>query len=200
MNTSLEHMSLEDRASLRPALLFAPIVLLGFGLAYSLAGAGLGRLAFPHQATGSLVERGGHVVGSVLVAQPFDADRYFQSRPSAANYDPMAAAGSNAARSNPDLQKRVRDAVVAVAKRERIAPSQVPDDLVTQSGSGTDPDLSPAAIDVQVARVAHARGLEPAQVQALVAAHVQGPQLGLLGQPRVNVLELNLALDALPAK
>jgi K+-transporting ATPase ATPase C chain len=190
----------EDRASLRASVLLVPIVLVGFGLAYSLAGTALGRLAFPRQATGSVVERDGRVIGSLLVAQPFDADRYFASRPSAANYDPMAAAGSNAARSNPDLRKRLADAVVAVAKREGVTPAQLPDDLVTQSGSGTDPDISPAAANVQVARIARVRGLPPAQVQALVAAHTQGPQFGLLGQPRVNVLALNLALDALASK
>lgn len=196
MNTS----SLDDRVPLRGPLLLAPIVLLGFGLAYSLAGTGLGRLAFPQQATGSLVERAGRPVGSALVAQPFDAARYFQPRPSASNYDPMAAAGSNAARSNPDLRKRLAETVAAVAAREGIAPAQVPSDLVTQSGSGMDPDLSPAAARVQVARVARVRGLPTASVEALVADHVQAPQFGLLGQPRVNVLELNLALDALPSK
>jgi len=192
--------SLDEHASLRGPLLFAPIVLLGFGLAYSLVGTVLGHLAFPQQANGSLIERAGRPVGSALVAQPFDAARYFQPRPSASGYDPMAAAGSNAARSNPDLRKRLAETVAAVAARDGIDPAQVPSDLATQSGSGMDPDLSPAAARVQANRVARARGLPTTQVEALVAAHTLGPQFGLLGQPRVNVLELNLALDALPSK
>jgi K+-transporting ATPase ATPase C chain len=155
-------------------------------------------MLFPAQATGSLVERDGRVVGSMLVAQPFADARYFQPRPSAANFDPMAAAGSNQARSNPDLRKRIADATVAVAAREGIAPAQVPDDLVTESGGGLDPDISPAAARIQVARVARARGLAPGMVETLVAHATQAPRFGVLGPPRVNVLRLNLALDALP--
>jgi len=131
------------------------------------------------------------------VAQPFADARYFQPRPSAANYDPMAAAGSNQARSNPDLQKRIGDAMAAVARRDGIAAADVPGELATQSGSGLDPDLSPAGVQVQVARVAAARGLPPDVVARLVAGHTQSRQFGLLGEPRINVLELNLALDAL---
>lgn len=192
--------SIDDRASLRAAVLFVPVVLLGFGLLYSVIGATLGCLAFPHAASGSMIERAGKVVGSALVAQPFGDTRYFQPRPSAANYDPMAAAGSNMARSNPDLRKRLDDTVSAVAARNGIDPAEVPSDLVTQSGSGMDPDISPQAARLQVARVARARGLASGQVDALVAAHVQGPQFGVLGEPRVNVLELNLALDAVSSK
>ena len=189
---------LQDRIGLRAPLLFAAIILLVFGLLYSLAGTALGRLLFPAAATGSVVERDGHVLGSTLVAQPFADARYFQPRPSAANYDPMAAAGSNQARSNPDLQKRIADTVVAVAAREGVAPEQVPDDLVTESGGGLDPDISPVGAQVQVARIAKARGLDPAVVEALVAQATEAPQFGVLGPPRVNVLRLNLALDAPP--
>jgi K+-transporting ATPase ATPase C chain len=187
---------IDDTVSLRPALVLALLVLLGFGLLYSLTGTGLGRLLFPQRATGSLVERDGTIIGSALIAQPFTGDGYFQPRPSAANYDPMAAAGSNQARSNPDLRKRIADARAAVAARENIAPDRVPIELITQSGGGLDPHLTPDGARVQVARVAKARGMTPSQVEALVAANTEGPQFGVFGRPRVNVLELNVALDA----
>lgn len=179
----------------RPALALAGVSLLGFGLLYSLAGVGLGSVLFPHQAGGSLIERDGKVVGSSLVAQPFADDRYFQSRPSAASYDVMALAGSNQARTNPDLRSRIDEARAAVAAREGVAPDAVPGDLVTQSGGGIDPHLSPAAVQIQIARVARVRGLPVSEIERLVAEHTTAPQFGLLGAPRVNVLELNLALD-----
>ncbi len=180
----------------RASLMLALVTLLGFGLLYSLAGTGLGAMLFPHQAGGSLIERNGKVIGSSLIAQPFADDRYFQSRPSAAKYDVMALAGSNQARTNPDLRSRIDEARTAVATREGVAPDAVPSDLVTQSGGGIDPHLSPAAIQLQVARVARVRGLPVGEVERLVAAHTEAPQFGLLGAPRINVLELNLALDA----
>lgn len=198
MNNHMPTQPLQEHVGLRAPLLLAALVLLGFGLLYSLAGTALGRMLFPAAATGSLIERDGHPVGSSLVAQPFADARYFQPRPSAANYDPMAAAGSNMARSNPALRKRIAEGVIAVAKRDGIAPSAVPMELVTQSGGGLDPHVSPTGARVQVARVAKARGLDPAAVQRLVDAETETPQFGLLGQPRVNVLRLNLALDALP--
>ena len=190
--------SLDDTVGLRAPLAFAGIVLLVFGFGYSLIGTGLAGALFPAAAHGSLVERDGRVVGSALVAQPFADARYFRSRPSAAGYDPMAAAGSNQALSNPDLIQKVREEVDAVAKREGIAPAQVPADLATRSGSGLDPHISPAAARVQIARVARARGLAPTQVARVVEAMTEAPQFGVLGEPRVNVLRLNLALDALP--
>ena len=196
MNESISAQPLQESVGLRAPLLFAAVILLVFGLLYALAGTALGRLLFPMQATGSVIEREGRVVGSALVAQPFADARYFQSRPSAANYDPMAAAGSNLARSNPDLRKRVDAAIAAVAAREGIAPADVPLELATQSGGGLDPHLTPAGARVQVARVAKARGLDPAIVQHAVDAATEAPQFGVLGQPRVNVLRLNLALDA----
>ncbi len=186
---------LQEHVGLRAPLLFTAIILVGFGLLYSLAGATMGRLLFPAAATGSTVQREGRVVGSALVAQPFADARYFQPRPSAANYDPMAAAGSNMARSNPDLRKRIAEVTQAVAEREGIAPAQVPAELATQSGGGLDPHLSPRAAQVQVARVAKARGIDIATVENELARHVEAPQFGMLGQPRVNVLRLNLALD-----
>jgi K+-transporting ATPase ATPase C chain len=187
----------DDRAGLRAPLVFAALILLVFGFAYSLAGTFAGGV-FPSAADGSRVESAGRAVGSALVAQPFAGDRYFQPRPSAANYDPMAAAGSNQARSHPDLRARIAATIVAVAAREDIAPSDVPADLVTQSGSGLDPHLSPRGAQVQVARVARARGLSEPEVAILVREHTEPPQFGVLGEARVNVLRLNLALDARP--
>ena len=189
--------TLQDDIGLRAPLLFAIAILLLAGLLYSLLGASLGRVLFPAQAQGSLLERDGKTVGSALVAQPFADPRYFQPRPSAANYDPMAAAGSNLARSNPGLHKRIAEATLAVAERDGIAPAQVPGDLVTQSGAGLDPHVSPMGARVQAARVARARGLDPAVVERLVDQAIEPKQLGVLGQPRVNVLRLNLALDAM---
>ncbi|MCC4592752.1 potassium-transporting ATPase subunit KdpC [Xanthomonas campestris pv. cannae] len=178
------------------AVLVLPLLVLASAALYSLLATVLAGALFPEQANGSLRSHDGRVVGSVLVAQPFAAAGYFQPRPSGAKYDPMSAAGSNQARSNPDLRKRLDDTRQAVAAREGIDPAQVPDDLVTQSGSGMDPDISVDAAHIQVARVAAARGLPPQTVAALVAAQTQPRQFGVLGEPRVNVLALNLALDA----
>ena len=151
---------------------------------------------FPVQATGSLITSGGRVVGSSLVGQPFSGERYFIGRPSAAGagYDPTAASGSNLAGSNPVLRERVQADSAAIAKREGVTPAQIPADLVTASGSGLDPHISPAGAAIQVARVARARGLSAAQVQRAVSAATEAG--GLIGQDRVNVLRLNLALDA----
>jgi len=157
--------------------------------------------AFPAQATGSLISSQGKVVGSSLVGQPFSGDRYFIGRPSAAGtgYDPTSASGSNLAGSNPALRERVQADSAAIARREGVQPEQIPADLVTASGSGLDPHISPEGAAIQVARVARARGLSAAQVGAAVTA---ATERGVLGEPRVNVLRLNLALDAAqgPAK
>ena len=185
-----------DQGAFRAAFAFALVILLGMGLLYSLTGTALGHVLFPHQATGSIVMRDGKAVGSSLVAQPFTDARYFQPRPSAAGYNPMSAAGSNQARTNPDLRMRIAEATAMVAARESIAGKEVPIDLITQSGGGLDPHISPAGAQVQIARVAQARGLDLQLVSKLVTEHTQGPQLGVLGQARVNVLQLNLALDA----
>ena len=193
MNTQTR---LDDQGTFRAAIGFALVILLGMGLLYSLAGTALGRGLFPQQATGSIVIQDGKPVGSSLIAQPFADARYFQPRPSAAGYNPMSAAGSNQARSNPDLRKRIAKATAAVAARDGIAAQDVPGELVTQSGGGLDPDISPAGAKVQIARVAQARNLDPKQVEELVAAYTRDPQFGFMGQPRVNVLELNMALDA----
>lgn len=184
-----------DRIGLRAPLVFAACVLLGCGLLYSLAGTALGTLLFPSQAGGSLVERDGVTVGSALVAQPFADARYFQPRPSAAGYDPTAASGSNLARSNPALVQRIDEMRASVAARDGVSPADVAPELLTQSGGGLDPHLSPAAVRQQAARVAKARGVAEAEVLALIDSHVEPKQFGVFGAERVNVLQLNLALD-----
>ncbi|MFF2046705.1 potassium-transporting ATPase subunit KdpC [Stenotrophomonas bentonitica] len=193
-------LHLQQDSAWRPALVLGVSSLLLLGLAYAVATTSVSRLLFPAQADGSLLIRDGQVRASQLIAQPFVGDGYFQARPSAANYDPMAAAGSNMARSNPALQERVQAAITAVAAREGVPAAQVPGDLVTQSGAGMDPEISPAAAQVQIARVARSRSLPVARVAALVQANTLGPQWGVFGQPRVNVMTLNLALDDLKAR
>ena len=183
---------------LRGAAGLAALTLAGCGFLYSLAGVGIGQALFPSTANGSLLQRDSQVVGSALVAQGFTSDRYFQPRPSVAGYDPMAMAGSNQARTNPDLRQRLADTRAAVARRDGVAPAEVPGELVTQSGSGIDPHISPRGAGIQVNRIARTRGLAPDTVAALVARHTEPPQFGLFGQARVNVLQLNLALDQLP--
>ena len=190
--------SVVDRGVWRGSIGLTVLSLAGFGFLYSLAGVGVGQALFPHTANGSMIERNGKIIGSELVAQPFASDKYFQPRPSAAGYNPMALSGSNQARTNPDLRKRLDEARVAVAQREGVDASNVPADLFTQSGGGIDPHVTPAGAAVQVARVARARGLHREAVEKLVAEHTQGRQLGLLGEPHINVLNLNLALDAIP--
>ncbi|WP_046272983.1 potassium-transporting ATPase subunit KdpC [Stenotrophomonas bentonitica] len=193
-------LHLQQDSAWRPALVLGLSSLLLLGLAYAVATTSVSRLLFPAQADGSLLVRDGQVRGSRLIAQPFVGDGYFQARPSAANYDPMAAAGSNMARSNPALQERVQAAITAVAAREGVPAAQVPGDLVTQSGAGMDPEISPAAAQVQIARVARSRGLPVERVAALVQASTLGPQWGVFGQARVNVMTLNLALEDLKAR
>ncbi|WP_420363167.1 potassium-transporting ATPase subunit KdpC [Curtobacterium aetherium] len=178
--------------------LLATVVL---GVAYPLAVWGVGQAAFHDQANGSMVtDSSGTVVGSSLIGQSFagkDADRWFQSRPSAAGedgYDAGASSGSNLGPSNPDLTKAIDERRAAVAEADGVDPSEVPADAVTASGSGLDPDISPEYALQQVARVAEARGLSEDRVRALVDEHTDGRQLGVLGAPAVDVLELNLAL------
>lgn len=185
---------------LRPALGLGLVSLLGFGLLYSTAVSSLGQVLWPAQAQGSLLQNAqGQVVGSGLIAQPFSQMQYFWPRPSSANYDPMAMAGSNLARSNPVLQQQLQQRVANIVQSNGVTVTSIPSDLVTSSGSGMDPDISPQAAAIQVARVAKARGLTQDQVGQVLQQQLQTPQWGVFGQPRVNVLQLNLALDQLQA-
>ncbi|PTA69077.1 potassium-transporting ATPase subunit KdpC [Deinococcus arcticus] len=179
-------------------LRFALLWLVLGGLAYPALTTVTAHTLFPRQANGSLLTKNGRVVGSALVGQPFRGEAYFIGRPSAAGtgYDPVNVSGSNLAVSNPALRERVQAAAQAIAAREGVTPGQIPADLLTASGSGIDPHISPAGADLQVARVARARGLDAAQVRALVTQATERAPLGL-GQRGVNVLRLNLALDAL---
>jgi K+-transporting ATPase ATPase C chain len=180
-----------------PALLLTLVLTVLLGLVYPLAVTGLAQLLFPHQANGSLIVRGGKTVGSSLLSQPFTGPGYFRSRPSAAGsagYDPTATGGTNLGSTSRKLVDQV-SAATAAARTENPA-RPVPVDLVTSSASGVDPHLSPAAAEFQVPRVARERHLTEEAIRKLVAAHTEGRQLGMLGEPRVNVLELNLALDA----
>ena len=133
----------------------------------------------------------------MLVAQPVISNQYFKPRPSAAGYNLMAMAGSNQARTNPDLQKRIDKTLIQVIQQNNVSVAQIPSDMVTQSGSGIDPDISPQAARIQVNRIAKARQLKPEVVSQLVEQQIQSPQFGILGAARVNVLQLNLALDAI---
>ena len=183
---------------LRPALTMLLILTVLTGLVYPLAITGLAQWLFPHQANGSLIVRDGKVMGSKLIGQYFDEPEYFWSRPSATAPFPNNAAasgGSNLGPTNPALVETVKTRVAAIRAADPGNDSPIPVDLVTASGSGLDPHISPAAALYQVKRVARARGLDETRVKALVARHTEGRQLGFLGEPRVNVLELNLALD-----
>lgn len=186
---------------LRPALSLFVLLTLITGLAYPLAVTGLAQVLFPDQANGSLVKVKGVVVGSALIGQPFSQPGHFWSRPSATApdaYNAAASSGSNLGPSNPALTEAVAARIAALRAADPGNNAPVPVDLVTASASGLDPHISAAAADYQVSRVARAQGLPAAQVRALVAQHTQGTLLGFLGEPRVNVLKLNLALDALP--
>lgn len=183
---------------LRPALTLVVIMTLLTGLAYPLAISGIAQAVMPGQANGSLIERDGKVIGSALIGQNFTSDRYFWPRPSATGPDPYNAAassGSNLGTTSAKLKQRV---TVDVARLTATGIAQpVPGDAVTSSGSGLDPHISLAFAEAQIARVAQARGLQPTAVAALVAQHTENPDFGVIGEARVDVLGLNLALDAL---
>ena len=180
-------------AGLRVLLLFTVVL----GIAYPLAVTGVSQVAFGDQADGSLVRHDGEIVGSSLIGQAFEGDEWFHSRPSAAGdgYDPLASSGSNLGPESADLLATVEERRAAVAAENGVDPSDVPPDAITASGSGLDPHISPAYARLQVARVAEARGLAADAVADLVSEHTDGRILGILGGERVNVLELNLALE-----
>ena len=186
--------------AVRVTLVFAILT----GVAYPLVVTGLSRVIFPHQSDGSLIQRGGKTIGSELIGQKFTRPEYFQGRPSAAGndgYDGLASGGSNLGPTNQALIDRVKADAKKFRDANPTATGPLPADLLTTSGSGLDPDISPASAEVQIPRVAAARGMSVDALRELVASHTEGRQFGILGEPRVNVLKLNLALDqAAPLK
>jgi K+-transporting ATPase ATPase C chain len=182
--------------SIRALIVFTLIT----GIAYPLVVTGIAQVAFKDQANGSLIEKDGKVLGSRLIGQPFSDPKYFWSRPSATSplpYNGGSSSGSNQGPTNPALKEAVEGRVKALREAGGDPAKPVPVDLVTASGSGLDPHISPAAAEYQVARIARARNLPEDRVRELVQKHTQGRQLGFLGEPVVNVLTLNLALDSL---
>jgi len=185
-------------AHLRPALVSLILFTLITGVAFPLLVTGIAQIVFPFQANGSLIVKDGKVVGSTLIGQVFDDPKYFWGRPSATSpygYNAASSSGSNLSPTNPALISAVQARVDALRAADPDNKAAVPVDLVTASGSGLDPHISPAAALYQVSRVARERKLSPEAVRALVEQHTEGRQLGFLGEPRVNVLALNLALD-----
>jgi len=183
---------------IRPAVVLLALFTLLTGLVYPLAVTGLAQAVFPVQANGSLIRPQGQIVGSALIGQPFADPRYFWGRPSATApfpYNAAASSGSNFGPSNPALMDAVRARIAALRAADPGNTQAIPGDLATASASGLDPHISVAAALYQAPRVARARGLTSAAVAQLVAQHVEGRQFGFLGEPRVNVLKLNLALD-----
>lgn len=194
------------KTHLKPALILMAVLTLLTGVAYPLAVTGVAQLLFPGPANGSVLRRDGKALGSSLIGQPFDDPRWFWGRLSATVPVPYTAfnaekgsgsGGSNLGPLNPALHDAAAARVQALREADPSNPRPIPVDLVTASGSGLDPDISPAAADYQVERVARARGLDPERVRGLVAVHTKRPQFGFLGEARVNVLEVNLALEGL---
>ena len=199
MRKAVMRSPLHSLGQFSPALRLMVLATLVLGLGYPLLVTGISQLALSSQANGSLVHRDGRVVGSTLIGQVYDDPSYFQGRPSAAGdgYDPLATSASNLGLDSPDLVKQVAERRAAAAKRDGTPPDEVAPDALLASGSGLDPQISPEYAAQQVARVARERGVDPSQVRELVAQHTSGRTLGFLGEPRVELLGLNLALDAL---
>lgn len=205
MNTLLSHeqlnqqdlaLSNQGHSVLRPSL---GLIVVGFfiaGVLYATASVSIAQLIFPKQANGSVIELNGKIIGSSLVGQNFVSEQYFHGRPSAVSYNVDGMAGSNLAISNPDLQTQIKERTVQFAQNNHITEQQVPNEMVTASGSGIDPDISPESALLQVKRVAQQHHLPEQQVRDLVQ-QIQPAQFGIYGQARVNVLQLNLALDQL---
>jgi K+-transporting ATPase ATPase C chain len=187
------------RSEFRPALLSLVLLTILTGAIYPAVVTGLAQLAFRHQAEGSLIRESGKPLGSELIGQPFDDSKYFWSRPSATSpaYNGAASGASNLGPMNPALTNSIKDRVAALRATDPRATGPVPIDLVTTSASGLDPHITPAAAAYQVNRVAQARSLSADRIRDLVAQYTEGRQLGFLGEARVNVLRLNLALDSL---
>jgi potassium-transporting ATPase KdpC subunit len=183
---------------LRPALILLVVLTIITGVIYPVIVTVIAQVVFPYQANGSLIVKDGKILGSALIGQPFDDPKYFWSRPSATSpfgYNAASSSGSNLSPTNPALIKSVQERVDALRAADPDNKAPVPVDLVTASGSGLDPHISPAAALYQVNRVAKARKLQPGAVRSLVDRYTEGRQWGFLGEPRVNVLALNLALD-----
>jgi K+-transporting ATPase ATPase C chain len=180
------------------SILYTIVTVIVLGLIYPLAMTGIGMLVFPHQANGSLVESGGKVVGSEIIGQLWSKPQYFQGRPSAAGkgYDPTSTGGTNLAPTSKKLMDATKATIAALKKANPDAAGEPPMDLITTSGSGIDPDISPAAAIWQIPRVAAARKMTPEAVKAIVNANIIAPTIGILGEAHVNVLALNRALDA----
>ncbi len=181
---------------LKIAVLFTVVTTILCGILYPLAVTGAAKLLFPNPANGSLVVANGKIVGSTLIGQPFTSPAYFHPRPSAAGsgYDPIASGGSNLGPTNHALADRLKSDAAALQSENPNAP--IPADLLTTSASGLDPDISPEAASFQIPRIAKARSISESDLRSLVQAHIRHRQFGFLGEPRINVLELNLALDA----
>jgi potassium-transporting ATPase KdpC subunit len=180
----------------RRAVSFTLVTMLSFGGAYHVAVWALGQVAFPAQVEGSLIRRDdGTVLGSRLIAQAFAGPQYFHSRPSAVDYNAASTGGSNFGPANPDHLTAVQERLAAITAQESVPASQVPSEMVTASGGGLDPHIPPSAAELQVRRVALARGVSIERIRALIDTHTESPTFGFLGQARINVLELNLALD-----